>query len=345
MKLGLIAGYSGKKMNIPMDVIKHAESLGYDSVWTSEAYGSDAITPAAWILANTTKIKVGTAIMQMPARTPALAAMTAMTLAQLSNNRFIAGLGASGPQVVEGWHGVPYGRPVTRLKEYIQVMKQIFAREEALTFEGKEYQIPYHGAGATGLGKPLKSILYCDTPIPIYAATLTPAGVQAAAEVADGFFPIWMDPDQYSVFQGPIEKGFKAAGDKSLLQFDIAPFVTVIMGDDVKQCMMPIRGNMALYIGGMGAKGKNFYNDYATRLGFGAAAEKIQDLFLAGKKDEAMAAVPEELIDACHLVGPAARIKERAQRWIAAGKKGHVGSMLIGAGQPKALELMAEVIL
>jgi F420-dependent oxidoreductase-like protein len=346
MKLGVIAGYSGKRMSIPMDVIKHAESLGYESVWTSEAYGSDAITPAAWILANTSRIKVGTAIMQMPARSPAMAAMTAMTLAQLSNDRFIVGLGASGPQVVEGWHGVPYGRPVTRLKEYVQIMKAIFAREAALTFEGKEYQIPYHGPGSTGLGKPLKSILHCETPIPIYAATITPAGVAAAAEVADGFFPIWMDPDNYRVFKEPIEKGLAAAGGgKSLAQFDIAPFVTVIVGDDVKQCMLPIRGNMALYIGGMGAKGKNFYNDYAKRLGFEAAAEKIQDLYLAGRKDEAMAAVPEELIDACHLLGPAARIRDRAQRWVAAGKRGHVGSMLIGAGQPQALELIAKAVL
>jgi F420-dependent oxidoreductase-like protein len=346
MKLGVIAGYSGKRMSIPMDVIKRAESLGYESVWTSEAYGSDAITPAAWILANTGKIKVGTAIMQMPARSPAMAAMTAMTLAQLSNDRFIIGLGASGPQVVEGWHGVPYGRPVTRLKEYVQIMKAIFAREAALTFEGKEYQIPYHGTGSTGLGKPLKSILHCETPIPIYAATITPAGVAAAAEVADGFFPIWMDPDNYQVFEEPIEKGLAAAGGgKSLAKFDIAPFVTVIVGDDVKQCMMPIRGNMALYIGGMGAKGKNFYNDYAKRLGFEAAAEKIQDLYLAGRKDEAMAAVPEELIDACHLIGPAARIRDRAQRWVAAGKRGHVGSMLIGAGQPEALELIAKAVL
>jgi F420-dependent oxidoreductase-like protein len=346
MKLGLIAGYSGKKISIPIDTIKHAESLGYDSVWTSEAYGSDAVTPATWILAHTSKIKVGTAIMQMPARTPAMTAMTAMTLSQLSNNRFIVGLGASGPQVVEGWHGVPYGKPVTRLKEYIQIMQKIFAREDALKFDGKEYQIPYMGEGATKLGRPLKSIMVSEDRIPIYAATLTPAGVQAAAEVADGFFPIWMDPDQYSVFKDPIEKGLKAAGGgKSLKDFDVAPFVTVIIGDDVKQCMMPIRGNMALYIGGMGARGRNFYNDYATRLGFGGAAEKIQDLYLSGKRDEAMAAVPEELIDACHLIGPAARIKDRVQRWTAAGKQGHVGSMLIGSGQPKALELMAELML
>jgi len=346
MKLGLIAGYSGKKISIPIDAIKHAESLGYESVWTSEAYGSDAVTPAAWMLAHTSKIKVGTAIMQMPGRTPAMAAMTAMTLSQLSNNRFIVGLGASGPQVVEGWHGVPYGKPVTRLKEYIQIMKKIFAREDVLTFEGKEYQIPYRGPGATNLGRPLKSIMQCEDKIPIYAATLTPAGVQAAAEVADGFFPIWMDPEKFGVFKDPIEKGLKAAGGgKSLKDFDVAPFVTVIIGDDVKQAMMPIRGNMALYIGGMGARGKNFYNDYAKRLGFEGAAEKIQDLYLSGKKDEAMASVPEELIDACHLIGPAARIKDRLQRWKAAAKQGHVGSMLIGSGQPKALELIAEAML
>jgi alkanesulfonate monooxygenase SsuD/methylene tetrahydromethanopterin reductase-like flavin-dependent oxidoreductase (luciferase family) len=174
---------------------------------------------------------------------------------------------------------------------------------------------------------------------------LTPAGVEAAAEVADGFFPIWMDPDKYSVFKGPIEKGFKAAGNKTLANFDVAPFVTVIVADDVKQAMMPIRGNMALYIGGMGARDKNFYNDYAKRLGFEEAAIKIQDLYLSGKREEAMAAVPEELIDACHLVGPAARIKDRAQRWKAATKQGHVGSMLIGSNQPKALELMAELML
>lgn len=346
MKLGMIAGFSGAKLNLPMDAIKHAESLGYDSVWTSEAYGSDALTPAAWILAHTTKIRVGTAIMQMPARTPAMAAMSAMSLAQLSNNRFIVGLGASGPQVVEGWHGVPYGKPVTRLKEYVRIMKMIFERNDRAVFEGEEYQLPYTGPGATGLGKPLKSILHCEESMPIYAATITPNGVQAAAEVCDGFFPVWMDPEQYHVFKEPVERGFaKAGNDKSLTEFDIAPFVTVIVGDDVDACMQPIRGNMALYIGGMGARGKNFYNSYAKRLGFEEAAIKIQDLFLAGRKDEAMAAVPAELIDACHLVGPKDRIKERAQRWIEAGRRGEVGSMLIGGAQKDAVEVMAEIML
>ena len=344
MKLGMLFGYSGRKISVPIDAIRHAESLGFDSIWTSEAYGSDAITPAAWILAQTEKIKVGTAIMQMPARTPAMAAMTAMSLAELSGGRFICGLGASGPQVVEGWHGVPYGKPLTRLKEYVGIMRQIFAREAPATFEGDMYQLPYAGPGATGLGRPLKSIMHCEEDIPIYAASITPKGVEAAAEVADGFFPIWMDPDQFSVFEGPISRGLANAGDKSLTQFDVAPFITVVMGDDVEQCMVPIRGSMALYVGGMGARDKNFYNDYAKRLGFEEAAVRIQDHFLSGRRDEAMASVPAELIDACHLVGPADRIRDRLQRWKEAQRRGHVSSMMIGCQQPEALALVAEVM-
>ena len=345
MKLGLISGYSGRKINIPIDHVKHAENLGYESIWTSEAYGSDAVTPAAWILAQTERIKVGTAIMQMPARSPAMAAMTAMTLAELSGGRFIVGLGASGPQVVEGWHGVAYGKPVTRVKEYVQIMKQIISREGPAVFDGDQYQLPYTQAGSTGLGKPLKSILTCDEDIPIYAASITPRGVAAAAEVCDGLFPIWMDPEKFSVFEKPIQDGFSKSGDKSLLDFDISPFVTVVMGDDVEQCMAPIRGNMALYIGGMGARDKNFYNNYTQKLGFEDEALKIQDLFLSGRKDEAMAAVPSELIDACHLIGPPGRIRERLQRWKEAGARGEVGTMLIGGAPAEALELIAEELL
>ena len=224
-------------------------------------------------------------------------------------------------------------------------MKQIFARQAPSTFDGSLYQLPYAGEGATGLGKPLKSILHCEEDIPIYAASITPAGVAAAAEVADGFFPVWMDPGQFHVFKEPIQRGFANAGDKDMTQFDVAPFVTVVMGDDVEQCMMPIRGSMALYIGGMGARGKNFYNHYAKRLGFEAAAVKIQDLYLAGRKDEAMAEVPAELIDACHLVGPADRIKDRLQRWQAAAGRGEVSSMLLGCQQPEALAMVAEAML
>lgn len=346
MKLGFLMGYSGKQIHIPLDLIKHAESLGYDSVWTAEAYGSDAVTTATWVLAQTEKIRVGTAIMQMPARTPAMCAMTSMSLAQMSNDRFIVGLGASGPQVVEGWHGVPYGKPIARTREYIQIMRQIMAREGKVEFDGKMYQMPYAGEGATGLGKPLKSILEPNTDIPIYTASITPAGLSCAAEVADGVFPVWMDPDKYDLFADDLEKGFAKAGNgKSLKDFDIAPFVSCSMNDDLEAAYDALRPYLALYIGGMGAKGKNFYNDYATKLGYGEAAEKIQDLYLTGQKAEAEALVPKELIDEVSLVGPKDRIRERLQRWKDAGKRGEVGSMLLGAGDPAVLELFAEEML
>jgi F420-dependent oxidoreductase-like protein len=346
MKLGFLLGYSGKHIHIPIDLIKQAESMGYDSVWTAEAYGSDAVTVATWILAQTSKIRVGTAIMQMPARTPAMAAMTAMSLAQMSGNRFIPGLGASGPQVVEGWHGVPYGKPITRTREYIKIMRAIMAREGAVEFDGQMYQMPNKGEGTTGLGKPLKSILAPCTDIPIYTASITPAGLRCAGEVADGVFPVWMDPDKYGLFAEDFEKGFAKAGNgKSLKDFDIAPFVSVVMNDDLRAAYDAAKPMMALYIGGMGAKGKNFYNDYATRLGYAAEAEKIQDLFLSGKKEEATAAVPDALVDEVALVGSADRIRDRLQRWKEAGKRGEVGSMLVGVQDPAVLELLAEEML
>jgi F420-dependent oxidoreductase-like protein len=346
MKLGIIAGYSPATMNVPMQLIHEAERLGYDSVWTAEAWGSDAVSPAAWILAQTTKINVGTAIMQMPARTPAMTAMTAMTLYALSGGRFILGLGPSGPQVVEGWHGVAYGRPLTRTKEYVSIIRKILAREEKLTHEGFHYQIPFRGEGASGLGKPLKSILHGDPALKIYTASISPAGMECAGEVADGVFPVWMNPDRFDVFEDSLKKGFaKAPGNKTLDDFAICPFVTAILGDDVEKCRMPIKANMALYIGGMGARSKNFYNDYAKRLGFEEAAVKVQDLYLDGKKQEAAAAVPDELVDACALVGPKERIRDRLQAWKQAGSKGHVHSMLIGGGQPELLQLLAEEVL
>ncbi|MBV1877801.1 MAG: LLM class F420-dependent oxidoreductase [Pseudomonadales bacterium] len=344
MKLGLLTGYSGKVINLEIDRIKRAESIGFDSVWTAEAYGSDAVTPATWILSQTEKIKVGTAIMQMPGRSPACTAMTAMTLNQLSGGRFILGLGASGPQVVEGWHGVAYGRPVTRIKEYVSIVKQIMAREAPVEHQGFHYSLPYTGADGTGMGKPLKSILKADKSIPIYTASITPRGLAGSAEVADGVFPIWMDPERFDVFSAPIQQGLDKSG-KTMDQYDIAPFVTCIMGDDIDACRVPIKANMALYIGGMGARDKNFYNDYAKALGFEDAAVKIQDLYLAGKKEAALAAVPDELVDACHLVGPKEHIVERLKAWKKAGDAGYVSSMLIGAGQPEALELIASEIL
>ena len=345
MKLGFLLGYSGKHIHIPIDLIQQAESMGYDSVWTAEAYGNDAVTSAAYVLAQTSKIRVGTAIMQMPARTPAMCAMTAMSLDQLSGGRFIVGLGASGPQVVEGWHGVPYGKPVTRTKEYIQIMRKIFEREGPVEFDGQMYQMPNRSEGTTGLGKPLKSILAA-TDIPIYTASITPAGLRCAGEVADGVFPVWMDPNQDDVLGDSIEQGFEKAGSgKGLKDFDIAPFVTVAMNDDLDAAYDALRPWLALYIGGMGAKNKNFYHEYATRLGYGDAANQIQELYLSGKKPEAEALVPNELLDEVSLIGPRERIIERLGPWKEAGKRGEVGSMLLGVQDPVVLELLANEML
>ena len=345
MKLGFLLGYSGKHIHMPIELIQQAESMGYDSVWTAEAYGNDAVTSAAYVLAQTSKIRVGTAIMQMPARTPAMCAMTAMSLDQLSGGRFIVGLGASGPQVVEGWHGVPYGKPVTRTKEYIQIMRKIFEREGPVEFDGQMYQMPNQSEGTTGLGKPLKSILAA-TDIPIYTASITPAGLRCAGEVADGVFPVWMDPNKYDVLGESIEQGFEKAGNgKSLKDFDIAPFVTVAMNDDLDAAYDALRPWLALYIGGMGAKNKNFYHEYATRLGYGDAANQIQELYLSGKKPEAEALVPNELLDEVSLIGPRERIIERLGPWKEAGKRGEVGSMLLGAQDPVVLELLANEML
>ncbi|MEE9608176.1 MAG: LLM class F420-dependent oxidoreductase [Myxococcota bacterium] len=342
MRLGLLAGQFGPTMSIDFDLIREAESLGYDSVWTAEAYGNDAIVPLAYIGANTSKIKLGTAIIQMPARTPAMAAMTAMTLDALSGGRFILGLGPSGPQVVEGWHGVPYGRPLTRTREYVTIVRQILAREARLEHKGYHYQIPYMGDGATGLGKPLKSILHGRRDMKIYTAAISPKGLACSGEVADGVFPVWMNPERADLIEGPVDEGIASAGGgKTRADFDIAPFVTCILGDDLEKCRMPVKAMMALYVGGMGARGKNFYNDYAKRLGYEGAAAQIQDLYLDGKKAEATAAVPDELVDQIALVGPAERIAERLAAW----RESPVTSMMIGARQPEALRMLAELVL
>jgi F420-dependent oxidoreductase-like protein len=342
MRLGLVSGYSGSQMGLPMDLILEAERLGYDSVWTAEAYGSDAIVPLAWIGALTKKIRLGTAIMQMPARTPAATAMTAMTLDALSGGRFILGIGPSGPQVVEGWHGVPYGKPLQRTREYIDIVRKILAREVPVEHHGKEYQIPYAGPGASGLGKPLKSILHGRKDMPIYTASISPKGIALAAEIADGVIPVWMNPQRWDLYDGPLKEGFaRTGGKKSMDNFEVAPFVTCVMGNDVEKCRMPVRAQLALYIGGMGARSKNFYNDYAKRLGYEEAAVKIQDLFLSGKKNEAMALVPEKLIDDVALVGPKERIKDRLAAW----KASPVRTMLIGSGSIDALRTLAELCL
>ncbi len=346
MRLGLMAGYSPANVNLPMEQILQAEALGFHSVWTAEAYGSDAVSTAAWVLAKTERIKVGTAIMQMPARTPTCAAMTAMTLTALSKGRFLLGIGPSGPRVVEGWYGVAYGRPMTRTREYIDIIRQVLARKAPLQHDGYHYQIPYSGDGATGLGRPMKSILHGDPTLPIYTASITPNGLRTAGEVANGVFPIWMNPDRFELLGEFLAEGFaKAGGDKSLADFDVAPVVSVVLGDDLERCQQPVREHLALYIGGMGPRKKNFYAQYAARMGYEAQAHKIQDLYLEGRKVEAAAAVPASLIDDCALVGPADRIRDHLSRWRDAGRRGEVGTILLGGASTDALRLVAEELL
>ena len=343
MRLGLMAGYSGSKIDIPMDLIWEADNLGYYAVWTAEAYGSDAVTPLAWIGAQTKNIKLGTAIMQMPARTPAMTAMTAMTLDQLSGGRMLLGVGLSGPQVVEGWHGQPYGKPLVKTREYIEIIRKIFAREAPVVHEGEHYQIPYQGEDATGLGKPLKSIIHGRADIPIYVAAIGPKNVELAAEIADGWLPIFFAPERYAeYFQAQVDAGFaKAKNGKRIENFDIAPSVMVVLEDNLEMAYNAVRPQLALYIGGMGAKGKNFYNDLAVRYGFEDAASKIQDLYLAGNKGEAMAAVPNELIDAVALVGSRDRIKDRVQIW----KDSDITTLNIMTFDIEAVRTMAEFVL
>jgi F420-dependent oxidoreductase-like protein len=343
VKLGLTLGTGGNKATVDMDYVREAENLGYDSVWTAEAWGSDALTPAAWVLAQTSKIKVGTGIVQMSARTPSSVAMAAMSLDHLSGGRFILGLGPSGPQVIEGWYGVPYGRPLTRLREYVEIIRKILARKEPLRHEGYHYQIPLTGEGTTGLGKPLKSVLHGNPDMKIVSAAISPAGVKAAAEIVDGFIPIYMDPDRYEVFEPDINAGFaKAGGGKSLSDFMVLAFCQVRMNDDLEAARQPVRENLAFYIGGMGARDKNFYNDFAKRIGYVDAAVEIQDHFLAGRRKEAADAVPDELVDRTALVGPKDRIIERLQDWKKAANKGQVHTIVTRGASVDALRVLAE---
>jgi F420-dependent oxidoreductase-like protein len=346
MRLGMLLRYAGLAGGPPMDTVLEAERLGYHSVWCGEAYGNDAVSPIAWVLARTTRINAGTGIMQMSARTPACAAATAATLQAMSGNRFLMGIGPSGPQVIEGWHGMPYGKPLERTREYIEIARKVFAREAPLTHKGEHYQIPYAGPGATGLGKPLRSTMHPDRNLKIYTASFSPAGLRVAGELADGVQPIFMSPERTGLITEHILTGMKVAGGgKSLAQFDVAPFVRVAMGKDLQACRDALKPELALYIGGMGARAKNFYNDYTKRLGYEEAAAKIQDAFLAGRRDEAAAAVPDKLVDETALVGTPDRIKDRLQAWKAASKDGSVGTMLLGGGSVEALRACAEAVL
>jgi F420-dependent oxidoreductase-like protein len=341
MRLGLNLGYWGANPEDNVMLAQEADRLGFHSVWTAEAYGSDAVTTLTWLAAKTEKINVGTAIMQMTARVPAMTAMTAATLDLLTGGRMLLGVGASGPQVVEGWHGVPYGKPVTRAREYVEIIREILKREKPLEHHGEHYDIPTR-SGA-GLGKPLKLIIHpLRSEIPIYLAAIGPKNVALAAEIADGWLPIFFSPHRVNVYQEWLDEGFaKAGGGKNLSSFDIAPTVMIQMGDDVANCRNMIKPHLALYIGGMGAREKNFYFNLACRYGYEEAANRIQDLYLAGKKLEAVTVVPDELVDEIALCGPRERIADRLAAWKECG----ITTLICGASDINTLRVMAELAL
>jgi F420-dependent oxidoreductase-like protein len=340
MKLGLSIGYSAGQLKVPVELVQQAERLGYESVWTAEAYGSDAVTPLAYLAAKTERIKLGTAVMQLAARSPANAAMSAATVdAMAGGGRFIAGIGVSGPQIVEGWYGEPWGRPYWRMKDYVEIMRKIFRREAPVTHDGKEISLPYTGEGAMGVGKPLKSILHMNPDIPIFLGTGNEATVKLTAAIADGWLPLGFTPGTMPEYLPWLEEGFRRSnGRRSLKNFEIHASVHVDVDDNVHVALGKLKPRVALYVGGMGHKDKNFHKEMMIRRGFKDAAERIQELFLAHRKDEAVAAVPDEWVDRSSLVGPPARIKQRYRAWEESGAT----SLTVRSADPAAIEVMAE---
>ncbi len=341
MKLALMLGYSGAELKLPVERVQRAEALGYDAVFTAEAYGSDATSPLAYLASVTDRIRLGTAVMQLAGRTPAMAAMQSATIDALAGGgRMIAGIGVSGPQIVEGWYGQPWGKPYYRIKDYVTIMKKIFAREEPVSHDGREIALPYTGPGSMGIGKPLKSILHMNPNIPIWLGTGTETNVRMTAEVADGWLPLNFVPGTLDDYRTCIEEGFaRAGGGKSWDDFEIAPMVGVNVTDDIKSALDRMKPGVALYVGGMGHRDKNFHNDMMCRRGYAEAAGRIQELYLAGRKAEAMEAVPDEYLDEGALIGPKDRIKERYREWEGSGAT----TLVLNAGQDEAMEFMAEV--
>lgn len=335
LKLGLQLGYWGSKPPTRfVEMAQQAEQLGYDSVWTAEAYGSDALTPLAWIGAQTSRIRLGTGVCQLSARTPTAAAMAALTLDHMSNGRVLLGLGVSGPQVVEGWYGAPFSKPLARTREYISIIRQVLAREQPVSNDGPHYPLPYQGEGAWGLGKPLKPIVHpLRADLPIFLGAEGPKNVALAAEIADGWLPLYYSPFRQDVYAASLSNAKPG--------FEITQGVVVNITDDVEQGLMPVKQMLGLYIGGMGAKQRNFHKELVSRMGFEAEANKVQDLFLAGRKDEAVAAVPDQLADEISLVGSVDRIKDRLQAW----RETPVTSLLVSGRNPAQLQTLAELVL
>jgi F420-dependent oxidoreductase-like protein len=336
VRLGFYMSYAPPRTN-PVELValgQEAERLGFDSAWAAEAWGSDAVTVLSWLAATTSRIKVGSAIMQIPGRSPANTAMTAATLDLMSGGRFLLGLGTSGPQVVEGWHGQRWGKPLGKTREYVEIVRTIL-RRETLEHHGEHYDIPYAGEGSTGLGRPLKLMLHpLRAEIPIYLAALGPKNVALAAEIADGWLPIFFSPDRFADVFGPSLNGVRKG-------FDIAPSVQVVVGSDVQAARDALKPLLALYLGGMGSRKANFYNTLARRYGYEAEAERIQELYLSGHPRDAAAAVPDALVDEIALVGERERIADRLDAWRESG----VTTLLVQTRDATALQTMAELVL
>jgi F420-dependent oxidoreductase-like protein len=341
MKLGFHLGYwsSGPPAGA-LEAVLQAEKLGFDSVWTAEGYGSDAFTPLAWWGASTSRLTLGTNIVQMAARTPTATAMSAMTLDHLSGGRFVLGLGASGPQVVEGWYGQPYPRPLARTREYVEIVRKVVAREEPVTVDGDFFQLPLKGG--TGLGKSLKSTVHpLRKEIPIYLAAEGPKNVALSAEICDGWLPLFFSPKSNDFYRKALEEGFARPGARhTLADFEVAASVPVIVHDDVETAANFIKPSLALYIGGMGAKSVNFHHDVFARLGYEDVADKVQELYLAGRKPEAIAAIPTSLVEDTALIGPAAKIREELAAW----EKTVVTTLLV-QGSAASLGAVADALL
>jgi F420-dependent oxidoreductase-like protein len=334
---------SGAEPNVGL--AQEAERLGYSAVWAEEAYGSDAVSPLAWVGALTSSIGLGSAVWQIPARTPAMTGMTAATLDKLSGGRLRIGLGVSGPQVVEGWHGQPFNKPLGRTREYVDILRAILAREQPVSYQGDHYTLPYAGDEGMGLGRPLKLIIHPPRPdVPVYLGSLGPKNVELTAEIADGWLPIFLAPRVFDdVFGEPLASGFaKAGGGKAPGSgFDIAPVVSVVIGDDVDACRRPVKEKIALYIGGMGAAKKNFSNQLIRRFGYGDAADEVQRRFLAGDRAGAVSAVPDELIDDVALCGPRERVDELLTAW----RESPVTTLILDTDDVETLRVMADLVL
>jgi F420-dependent oxidoreductase-like protein len=341
LKLGYNTGYwaGGPPAGIE-DAIAEADRLGFDSIWAAEAYGSDALTPIAWWGSKTKNVRIGTAIAQMSARQPAAAAMAAMTLDHLSGGRFILGVGVSGPQVVEGWYGMPFAKPLARTREYVKIIRKIVAREDRVTNEGPHYPLPY--PDGTGLGKPLKSSIHpLRDEIPIFLGAEGPKNVALAAEICDGWLALFFSPGNQDFYRDALAEGFAREGARrSWEDFEIAATVPVILHDDVEQAADFLRPMYALYFGGMGARAANFHHDVAVRLGYEAEAKKIQDLYLEGKKHEAAAAVPTALVEDLALIGSEAKVRDDLEAW-----RESIATTILVSGDAPTVRRLAELVL